>query len=711
MIFRYIILSFLLIFNSFLNANEYKFDLMDDIFDLDLEQLKTMKLTTASKSIQVLDVAPTKIIIITKEQIEQRGYRGLDDLLNDLPAIQILRHADSGIINQIGIRGIMGNNYFKILQDGIEIDQTDGEFMSVSIQYPLIGIEKVEILYGAASVIYGADAMSGVINLVTSSKENGQIGVWAGKDRYKYFYANQSIKINDGLLSYKAHLHTDQDYNFDKEYPDNFKNTNQSNNFQPHETKSASLKYLKGGFDIGANYSYSSESTLISMNGDNANKNRNIFDKNANLNTQKINTYLRYETDIFWDMSSTTTLSYSQTEFLNDSYFRNRYTGCDADYNCFKGYQYSKSKKYSLEETLNKQIKNHDITIGTNFDWYDVTPIGYQGIKKGKDKFYLIQDGNNAYLSNIKAPNYKQKWHNIAFYIQDQITLNDNFEIALAARYDENSNYESSFNPRIALIHKNNSLTQKFIYSQAFLAPSNNVKYKSYGALNKDSNGELYFNEARVGNSDLQPEKSKTYEYNLFLHLSSNDQIVFSTYYTNIKDIILIEEPLPSGKYNDIQINNPKSAQNAADSHIYGGDISYMGHSYFSGYDINYWANYSYINGKIDYEYDYNLPFLASHVFKAGSTFRYKDFTFSPSLRWLSPIKVAPFDDITDRTTNGYFIANLYASYNITKSQKIALRVDNIFDEHYFTPRYNSSKRYVSPQDTRMTYISYTINF
>ena len=70
-------------------------------------------------------------------------------------------------MNQIGIRGMMGNNYFKVLQDGIEINQTDGEIMSISMQYPLFGIERVEILYGAASVLYGADAMSGVINLIS----------------------------------------------------------------------------------------------------------------------------------------------------------------------------------------------------------------------------------------------------------------------------------------------------------------------------------------------------------------------------------------------------------------------------------------------------------------------------------------------------------------------------------------------------------------
>lgn len=199
-----------------LQANEYKFDLLDDIFDLDLEQLQQIKVNSASKYSQNLNFTPAKMIVITKEQIEQRGYRSIDELLNDLPAIQILNHADSGIMNQIGIRGIMGNNYFKILQDGIEINQTDGEIMSVSMQYPLFGIERVEILYGAASVIYGADAMSGVINLISSTKENGQAGIWAGERGYKYFYATQALKLDEGLFSYKAHFHTDQDYNFIK---------------------------------------------------------------------------------------------------------------------------------------------------------------------------------------------------------------------------------------------------------------------------------------------------------------------------------------------------------------------------------------------------------------------------------------------------------------------------------------------------------------
>ncbi|MGD9654953.1 MAG: TonB-dependent receptor plug domain-containing protein, partial [Sulfuricurvum sp.] len=143
---------------ALLGANEYKIDLMDDVFGLDLYDLQKLQVSSASKTAQSLNFTPAKVIVVSKEQIEDRGYRGLDELLNDLPGFQVMRYADSGILNQIGIRGVMGTNYFKVLQDGIEIDQTDGEVLSHGMQYPLFGIERVEVLYGPASVVYGADA-------------------------------------------------------------------------------------------------------------------------------------------------------------------------------------------------------------------------------------------------------------------------------------------------------------------------------------------------------------------------------------------------------------------------------------------------------------------------------------------------------------------------------------------------------------------------
>jgi len=686
---------------SLLGANEYKIDLMDDVFGLDLYDLQQLKVTSASKSLQSFNFTPAKMIVISQEQIEDRGYRGLDELLNDLPGIQVMRYADSGILNQIGIRGVMGTNYFKVLQDGIEIDQSDGEILSRSMQYPLIGIERVEVLYGPASVVYGADAMSGVINLVSAKVPNDEIGITGGKNGYKYIYGVKSFSMYDGRLTLKAHYHNDQDYNLEKEYPNDFILTsrNQEFDFQPHTTKSLSARYEKDGFDMGVNYRYSSESTLIAMNGGNSTS--NIYDNDSNLDTEMLGYFGRYSTKVLDDVVSTTTLSYDATELLINSYFINKYTAYKP------GYKYSKSERYALEETLNKSIDNHNLLLGMTYEWFESTPMTIDLASPTLDQSVYFAG------SDIPAPIYHQKWNNKALYLQDQITLNDNLQFSIAGRYDNSSSYGSTFNPRFALIYSSLNMTQKLIYSQAYLAPSNYQKYKIYGnPLVSNGDGTYTTERYRVANPDLKPEKSKNYEYDLDLFLSQNDQISFSIYYSTIKDIISNEEDLPekSNFIPNTTILEAVGAANSTKAILYGGDISYQGHAYFPGYDINYWANYSYTDGKIDYEYDYSLPYSATHVLKSGATLRYQNWRFSPSLRWAGPIMAAPYDNGKIATVDGYFITNLFCSYAFDQNKKISLRVDNLFDEHYYGVRYNSSSKYKSPQDTQMFTIAFSMS-
>lgn len=686
-----------------LYANEYKIDLMDDIFSLDLYQLQKIKVQSASKSEQTLNFTPAKMIVISKEQIEDRGYRGLDELLNDLPGIQVMRYADSGILNQIGIRGVMGTNYFKVLQDGIEIDQTDGEILSHSMQYPLFGIDRVEILYGPASVVYGADALSGVINLISSKQPSDEIGLSTGKKGYRYLYGVKSIPLSGGDLTLKAHYHNDQDYDLEKDYPKDFivSARNHEFDFQPHISKSFGARYENSGFELGANYRYSSESTLIAMNGGNSLS--NIFDNNSNLDTQLLGVYGRYNTQLASDIGSTTTLSFDSTELLEGSYFINKYTAYKP------GYKYSKSERYAIEETLTKTFGDHHMLAGIQFEQFESIPMtidlptpSYSG---------TVYFGG----SNIVAPIYDIRWNNKAFYLQDQIVLDDNWQLSLAGRYDHSSDYGATLNPRIALIHSTGVLTQKLIYSQAFLAPSNYQKYKIYGNPLQEigSTGTYTTDRYRVANPDLQPEKSKNYEYDLEWFLTPNDQFSFSIYYSMVKDIISNEESLPN-KANFIPnttILDPVGAENSTRATLYGSELSYQGHSYFSGFDLSYWGNYSYVDGKIDYIYDYPIPYSASHIFKAGSTLRYSNWRFSPSMRWASPIMAAPYDNGKLARVDGYCIANLYASYDITQNMKVSLTINNLFDEHYYGVRYNSSSKYLSPQDTRMVSGMLTINF
>ncbi len=688
---------------TLVGAAEYKIDLMDDVFGLDLYELQKMKVRSASKSEQTLNFTPAKMVVVSKEQIEDRGYRGLDELLNDLPGFQVMRHADSGILNQIGIRGVMGNNYFKVLQDGIEIDQTDGEILSRSMQYPLFGIERVEILYGPASVVYGADAFSGVVNLVSTKSLSTEGGIAAGPKGYRYGYGVASFALPSGLLSLKAHYHRDPDYDFEKHYPDDYLPSprNDEFDFQPHVSRSLGVRYENGGVELGANYRYSSESTLIAMNGGNSTS--NIFDNDSNLDTELLGVYGRYTERFADDYVSTTTLSYDSTKLLEGSYFINKYTAYRP------GYKYSHSERYALEETLSTHTGDHHLLAGFLYERFKSLPMTID--------LPTPEVSGPVYFagSDIEAPIYTIRWNNKAIYLQDQIALSEHLQLSLAARYDDSSDYGSTFNPRFALIHSTGEVTQKLIYSQGYLAPSNYQKYKIYGTPLQEvgSSGTYTTERYRVANPDLKPEKSKNYEYSLEWLPTPNDQLSLGLFYSSVKEIISNEESLPEKKnfIPNTLISDPVGAANSTRAVLYGGEIAYQGHSYFSGYDVSYWANYSYVDGKIDYAYAYAIPYSASHLSKAGGTLRFRDWRFSPSLRWAGPIMSAPFDEGKTERVGGHCVTNLFVRYDIDKTAQVALRVDNLFDERYYGVRYNSSSKSRSPQEARAVSLALTLNF
>ncbi len=102
--------------------------------------------------------------------MQERGYRTIEDVLKGLPGVDVLNHVHPDSKNVVTIRGVTGNNKFVILQDGIRISSPTGETnLQISENYPLYMARQVEILSGPASALYGADAFTGVINIITES--------------------------------------------------------------------------------------------------------------------------------------------------------------------------------------------------------------------------------------------------------------------------------------------------------------------------------------------------------------------------------------------------------------------------------------------------------------------------------------------------------------------------------------------------------------
>lgn len=139
-------------------------------------QVRREELTTlvgsVSKTNESLREAPATVVIVTGEEIQRRGYLDLEQLLHDLPGFDVAR-ANVSTYAWIEQRGYTSTNNDRLifLVDGVEQGDLTTNVLYLSRQFPLSNIERVEIVYGPASTMYGANAYTGVISILTKQAE------------------------------------------------------------------------------------------------------------------------------------------------------------------------------------------------------------------------------------------------------------------------------------------------------------------------------------------------------------------------------------------------------------------------------------------------------------------------------------------------------------------------------------------------------------
>lgn len=148
-----------------------------------------MLVTSVSKKAENILETPATIAVITREDILKRGYNDLVELLKDVPGFDLTLFYGPEYAN-IYQRGFRQNNTEKtlLLIDGIEENDLWTNWAYIDRQYPLSNIERVEIIYGPASTMYGPNAFAGVINVISRNspdaiKPGKSIGI-SGKVNY-----------------------------------------------------------------------------------------------------------------------------------------------------------------------------------------------------------------------------------------------------------------------------------------------------------------------------------------------------------------------------------------------------------------------------------------------------------------------------------------------------------------------------------------------
>ena len=450
-------------------------------------ELKTSDVfVTATRTPILKNNVVADITTITEEEIERAGSSSLPELLQRQPGIEISNLGGAGKVSTLSLRGTSSTHSI-VLIDGMRVGAATSGFSAIE-HIPLSQIEKIEILRGPASSLYGQDAIGGVIQIFTKKGVDGfkpYLGIGYGS--YKTSNFQSGIRGGNNQTTYAI--------NFSALNADGF------SAFVPNPNNGvANTENLdKDGYK---NYSLSS-SLSHKINQD-------------------------YEIDFQYFLSK------------GKSKFDNRY----ADFSPGVDFK-NETKQESFGVNLKAQINDvwqSSIKIGESTDKYlDKQKYGDPNVS---DLYKTTQDQLN-WQNNIALPKgsitllydfLNQRIKTTDIYEKTQRTnhglmigysLTDekhNFQTNL--RKDLNSAYEDAVTGNIGYSYSvNSNWTIASSYGTAFVSPSFNYLYSRADA-------------SALGNPNLKPEKSRNVEASI-RYKDDSGSLSLTTFNNDIRDLII----------------------------------------------------------------------------------------------------------------------------------------------------------------------------
>ena len=193
----------------------------DSLFDLSLDELMDLEavVTSANRTAEEVRDVAASVVIVTREEIERYGYLSLTELLSDIPGLYVIDDYFAFGPN-FGVRGYLAGDALdnmKILVDGVDqMFDVTASYTLATNPIPVAAIDRIEIIRGPTSVVYGSGSFFGVINIITNGLQQRGGGVearlsigerghneaffrYSGKsDRFDYVF-NASHTDSDGI--------------------------------------------------------------------------------------------------------------------------------------------------------------------------------------------------------------------------------------------------------------------------------------------------------------------------------------------------------------------------------------------------------------------------------------------------------------------------------------------------------------------------------
>ncbi|MCX7191772.1 MAG: TonB-dependent receptor [Candidatus Methylopumilus sp.] len=450
--------------------------------------------TPISKKNVIADIA-----VISEEEIKLAGSSSLPELLQRQPGIEISNNGGQGKVSTLFLRGA-SSTHSVILLDGIRIDSATTGLTAIE-NIPLSQIEKIEIVRGPASSLYGQDAIGGVIQIFTKKGLNGfKPYISSGYGKYNTSIAQGGIRGGDETTSYAINLSSQSSTGFSAFEP----NANSPANIynldkDGYRNKSASVSLshkINEKFDINFQYFLS--------------QGRNKYDNRYAAPYQRSN----------WENSQdqeslSGTFNAQITNFWKSS-IKLGY-GID-DYVEKQSYSFYGPGGYIAKDSVYKTTQNQ-------IAWQNdiLLPLG---------SLVLLYDKLDQKINVTDTSYSKKDRQNDAYMIGYNLNqANHNFQANI--RKDFNSVYRDATTGNIGYsyaINSNWSIASSF--GTAFRSPTFNYLYNGSYA-----------------NPDLQPEKSKNVEAQL-KYQSDAEFFSFVTFKNKITDFIISDGTTGFRPYN-----------------------------------------------------------------------------------------------------------------------------------------------------------------
>jgi outer membrane receptor for ferrienterochelin and colicins len=461
-----------------------------DVYDLDFSSLSKLTVTTASKSEQVIGRISSSVRVVPGAKIQEKGYQTLDEVLADLPGFQFRNQMSQN--SYIFQRGLVNqNNLMLVLIDGIPINELNSGGFYGGGQYNLANVDRIEVLYGPASLAYGTNAFSGVVNIITqkASSNHNFFGSTIGnfntiKADFGFGHYNQARNAGIRLagMARKTDLANLKGANGDNNWTDLMDNFENDYALDMHA--------MVGDWRFGVNYQQKQTSTATLQKSVNS-----IFKDYGTLwNIGFMNVFVRHQGQYLSKVSGNSTLYYRNATVLPNTV----YIVTDTSQ---IGY-YRPNQQFGFEQILQySALSNFQLNGGLKAEYDRLA----QGFSVSTSQFGSIKPPKPA------SPEMQNSFL-ISVFVEPTLLLSQRLSISGGVRIDHSSIYGQVVTPRVGLNFNWSPVIVRLQYADAFRAP----KPWDY------SDG--------LGNPDLLPEKLKSFEAAFSWMINSNFKFEASVY-------------------------------------------------------------------------------------------------------------------------------------------------------------------------------------